>query len=82
MTSHYMHIELGMMPFFNPIQDLDQSDTYTKKNEIQWNQFKLLSRHQALMTEHPGALKKFGKNKNIEIPRTYIMCLHEVTLNI
>ena len=47
-----------MMPILNPIQYLDASNTYAKKNEIQWKQLKLSSEHQALMTEHPGSLRK------------------------
>ena len=47
-----------MMPIFNPIQDLDPGDTYTKIIEIQWKQLKLLSGHQALMTEQPGSLRQ------------------------
>ena len=31
MTSHYAHIQWGMMLIFNPIQDLHPSDTYTEK---------------------------------------------------
>ena len=46
------------MATFNPIQDLDPGDTYTKIIEIQWKQLNLLSGHQALMIEQPGLLRK------------------------
>ena len=40
------------MLVFNPIQDLDPNDSYTKK---------LSSGHQTLMTEHPSSLRKVWK---------------------
>ena len=62
------------MHIFNPIQDLDLSDTYTEKNEIQWKRFKLSSGHRAPRFIKKS-VKKFGKNTNIEIqqnPGVYI----------
>ena len=75
MTSHYVHIQWSMMPIFNPVKDLDPSDTYTKKVEIQWKQFKLSSGHQAHMNEHPPrfikkSVKKSGKIQILKSSKT------------
>ena len=76
------------MLIFIPIQDIHPNDTIAEKIEIWWKEFKLSSGHQALMTEHPGSLRKVQKIwkkykywKSAK-PGTYIMCPHKVSWNI
>ena len=58
---------------------------YHKKWNPMEKQFKLLSRHQTLMTEHPGSLRKASKYKkktNIAIQRNpgYVSCVPMMSL--